>query len=158
MNLLCDKVIKVLREGLGEARGIQRFYFGNPDELAAADLPCIFVQPINKTQDQLDDVYDQITADVLVGVCVDPAKYQRKNTNEGTAERFLMEIEGGRATDGSLLQTSISYVMRHHFTLDNTIVFQSHASVWGERDWTGGVAKEIHTYFKLEFTVESNIT
>jgi len=158
MNLLTDKIIEILRENLGTQRGIQRFYFGNPEELAAADLPCIFVQPISKNQDQEDDVYDKVSANVLVGICVDPAKYQRKDFDEATAERFLMEIEGGRKSDGTLITTSVSYVMRHHFTLENTIVFQSHDTIWGERDYTGGVAKEMHMFFNIQFTVESNIT
>ena len=53
----------------------------------------------------------------MIGVCVDPAKYQRKDLDEGTAERFLMEIEGGRDSDGDPITTSVTYIMRNNFTI-----------------------------------------
>ncbi len=155
MNIVADKIIAVLREHLGEPRGIKRFYFGNPQELASADLPCIFVQPLVKNVAQLDNVYDIVTGEFLVGVCVDPAKYQRKDLDEGTADRFLMEIEGGRDSAGNPLTTSVTYVMRNHFTLEGTVVHQESNAVWGERELTGGVAKEIHINFTIKFKVKN---
>jgi hypothetical protein len=155
MNILVDKIIELLRENLAEPRNIKRFYFGNPTELASADLPCLFVQPIRKSVEQLDNVYDLMTCDILIGVCVDPAKYQRKDMDEGTAERFLMEIEGGRNTDNTPIETSITYVMRNNFTLENTSVYQEQETVWGEREMTGGVAKEIHLYFVIKVKIKN---
>ena len=155
MNLVADKIIEVLRADLGASRGIKRFYLGNPLELAVADLPAIFVQPLNKTVEQLDNAYDLVTGEFIIGVCIDPAKYQRKDVNEGTAERFLMEIEGGRNADGTPITSSVTYVMRHNFTLDGAIVSQEHNTVWGERELTGGVAKEIHLYFIIKIKVKN---
>jgi len=155
MNIIADKIIELLRKNLGEARHIERFYLGNPLELAAADLPAIFVQPLSKEVEQLDNVYDLETGEFVIGVCIDPAKYQRKNLDEGTAERFLMEIEGGRDSDGNPIQTSVSYVMRNHFTLEDTVVHQSHHTLWGEREMTGGTSKEIHLYFTVKVKVKN---
>jgi len=155
MNIIVDKIIELLRKNLGEARQIKRFYLGNPQELASADLPAIFVQPLAKATDQLDNIYDQMTCEIIIGVCIDPAKYQRKDLDEGTAERFLMEIEGGRDSDGDPIQTSVTYIMRNNFTLESTVVFQEHRTVWGEREMTGGVAKEIHLYFTVKAKVRN---
>jgi hypothetical protein len=155
MNILVDKILELLKEHLAEPRHIKRFYFGNPTELASADLPCIFVQPVRKSVEQLDNVYDQMTCDLIVGVCVDPATYQRKDMDEGTAERFLMEIEGGRNADNTPIQASVTYVMRNHFTLENTAVYQEQDTVWGEREMTGGVAKEIHLYFTVKVKIKN---
>ena len=155
MNIISDKIIELLRKNLGEARKIKRFYLGNPTELASADLPAIFVQPIRKSVEQLDNVYDQLNCEFIIGVCVDPTKYQRRDMDEATAERFLMEIEGGRNSDGSAIQTSVTYVMRNNFTLENTVVYQEHETVWGERELTGGVAKEIHIYFTIKAKVRN---
>ena len=60
MNIICDKIIELLRKNLGESRKIKKFYFGNPTELAKADLPAILVQPLSKEVDQLDNVYDEM--------------------------------------------------------------------------------------------------
>jgi len=155
LNIIADKIIELLRKNLGEARHIKRFYLGNPLELASADLPAIFVQPLSKNVEQLDNVYDLMTGEFIIGVCVDPAKYQRKDLDEGTAERFLMEIEGGRDSDGNPIESSITYVMRNHFTLENTVVYQEHRTVWGEREMTGGVAKEIHSYFTVKIKIKN---
>ena len=155
MNIIADKILELLRENLGTPRNIKRFYLGNPLELATADLPAIFVQPLRKAVEQLDNVYDQITCDFLIGVCVDPASYQKKDLNEATAERFLMEIEGGRNSDGTPIQNSVNYVMRNNFTLENTVVYQENDTVWGERELTGGVAKEIHIYFTVKAKVRN---
>ena len=155
MNVVGEKILELLRENLGEARNIKRFYLGNPDELASADLPAIFVQPLSKDVTQLDNVYDQAEGEFMIGVAVDPAKYQRKDLDEGTATKFLMEIEGGRNADGSPIKKSISYIMRHNFTLESTVVDQNHRSVWGERELTGGVAKEIHLYFTVRITINN---
>jgi ribosomal protein S6E (S10) len=155
VNIIADKIIELLRENLGDARGIKRFYLGNPVELASADLPAIFVQPLSKSVDQLDNVYDQMEGEFLIGVCVDPAKYQREDLDEGTAERFLMEIEGGRDSSGDPIENSITYIMRNNFTLENTVVFQSNQTIWGEREVTGGVAKEIHTYFTVRVKIKN---
>lgn len=155
MNILIDKVIDLLREDLKEPREIKRFYFGNPEELASADLPCIFVQPLSKTVEQLDNVYDLITVGFMVGICVEVGKYQRKNQDEGTAERFLTEIEGGRNTDGTPIQNSITYVLRNHFTMEGTVLHQEQNTVWGERELTGGTAKEIHMYFTAKIRVRN---
>ena len=156
MNIVADKIIELLRKNLGDARGIRRFYLGNPTELATADLPAIFVQPLSKSVDQLDNVYDEMTARFLIGVCVDPAKYQRRDLDEGTATRYLMEIEGGRDSDGNPIETSVTYVMRNRFTLENTVVFQSQETEWGEREFTGGVAKEIHLYYTVKVKIRNS--
>ena len=155
MNIIADKIIELLRENLGEARHIKRFYLGNPLELASADLPAIFVQPLSKDVEQLDNVYDLATCEFLIGVCIDPAKYKGKKADEGTAERFLMEIEGGRDSDGNAIETSITYVMRNNFTLENTVVHQSNNTIWGEREMTGGTAKEIHLYFTVKIKIRN---
>ena len=155
MNIICDKIIELLRKNLGDARNIKRFYLGNPDELAKADLPAIFVQPLSKEITQLDNVYDEMRGRFIIGVCVEEGKYARKDLDEGTATRFLMEIEGGRDSDGDPIQTSITYIMRNHFTLENTVVYQDHETVWGERPMTGGVAKEIHVYFTVKVKVKN---
>jgi len=155
MNILADKIVELLREHLAESRQVKRFYLGNPIELAVSELPAIFVQPLRKSVEQLDNVYDQMTCDFIIGVCVDPAKYQRKDLNEGTAERFLMEIEGGRNADGTPIEQSVTYVMRNHFTLENTAVYQEQDTVWGEREMTGGVAKEIHMYFTIKVKIRN---
>ena len=155
MNLIADKIIELLRKNLGDARNIKRFYLGNPDELAKADLPAIFVQPLSKDITQLDNVYDEMRGRFIIGVCVEEGKYARKDLDEGTATRFLMEIEGGRDSDGDPIQTSITYIMRNHFTLENTVVHQNHETVWGERPMTGGVAKEIHVYFTVKVKVKN---
>jgi len=155
MNLIADKIIELLRKNLGDARNIKRFYLGNPDELAKADLPAIFVQPLSKEITQLDNVYDEMRGRFIIGVCVEEGKYARKDLDEGTATRFLMEIEGGRDSDGDPIQTSITYIMRNHFTLENTVVYQDHETVWGERPMTGGVAKEIHVYFTVKVKVKN---
>ena len=155
MNIICDKIIELLRKNLGEARKIKKFYFGNPKELAKADLPAIFVQPLSKEVDQLDNVYDEMSCEFMIGVCVEEGKYARKNLDEGTATRYLLEIEGGRDENNDPIQTSITYVMRNHFTLENTVVHQSHRTIWGERPLTGGVAKEIHTYFTVRVKVKN---
>jgi len=155
MNILADKILELLRENLTDSRQIKRFYLGNPQELASADLPAIFVQPLRKSVEQLDNVYDQMTCEFIIGVCVDPAKYQRKDLDEGTAERFLTEIEGGRNEDGTPIENSITYVMRNNFTLENTAVYQEHETVWGEREMTGGTAKEIHLYFTIKVKVRN---
>ena len=96
-----------------------------------------------------------MTCDFVIGVCVDPAKYQRRDLDEGTAERFLMEIEGGRNADSTPVAASITYIMRNHFTLENTVVYQEHSTVWGEREMTGGVAKEIHLYFTIKVKIRN---
>jgi len=155
MNIIADKIIELLRKNLGNARNIKRFYLGNPEELAKADLPAIFVQPISKDITQLDNVYDEMTGRFMIGVCVEEGKYARKNLDEGTATRFLMEIEGGRDSDSNAIETSITYIMRNHFTLENTVVYQEHETMWGERPMTGGVAKEIHTYFTVKVKVKN---
>jgi len=155
VNIIASKIIELLKENLGEARGIKRFYLGNPEELAKADLPAIFVQPISKDITQLDNVYDEMTGRFMIGVCVEEGKYARKNLDEGTATRFLMEIEGGRDSDSNAIETSITYIMRNHFTLENTVVYQEHETMWGERPMTGGVAKEIHTYFTVKVKVKN---
>jgi len=155
MNIVADKIIELLRKNLGGARNIRRFYLGNPQELASADLPAIFVQPLGKTVDQLDNVYDLMTGRFLIGVCVDPATYQKKNLNEGTATRFLMEIEGGRNSDNTPIEKSVTYVMRNHFTLENTVAFQNQETEWGEREMTGGVAKEIHLYYTIKVKIKN---
>jgi len=155
MNIIADKIIELLRKNLGNARNISRFYLGNPEELAKADLPAIFVQPISKNITQLDNVYDEMTCRFLIGVCVEEGKFARKNLSEGTATRFLMEIEGGRDSSNDPIETSITYIMRNHFTLENTVVYQEHETLWGERLMTGGVAKEIHTYFTVKVKVKN---
>ena len=155
MNIIADKIIELLRKNLSDARKIKRFYLGNPTELASADLPAIFVQPLSKSVDQLDNVYDEMTCEFMIGVCVDPAKYQRKDLDEGTAERFLLEIEGGRDSSNNALEKTISYIMRNNFTLESTVVHQSHRTVWGERELTGGVAKEIHVYFTVRVKIKN---
>jgi hypothetical protein len=155
MNIVTDKIIELLRENLGEARNIKRFYFGNPVELASADLPAIFVQPLSKEVNQLDNVNDEITGRILIGVCVDPAQYESKKADEATAERFLSEIEGGRNSDGSPIESSIMYVLRNNFTLEGVSVHQSHETIWGEREMTGGVAKEIHIYITVKIKVKN---
>jgi len=155
LNIIADKILELLRKNLGEARHIRRFYLGNPLELSSADLPAIFVQPISKEIEQLDNVYDQMTGEFLISICVDPASYQRKDLDEGTAERFLMEIEGGRNADGTPVEASVSYIMRNHFTLENTVVHQEHRTIWGEREMAGGTAKEIHMYFVVKVKVRN---
>ncbi len=155
MNILADKIIELLRKNLGDAKHIKRFYLGNPLELASADLPAIFVQPLLKEVEQLDNVYDLMTCEFMVGVCVDPAKYQKKDLDEGTAERFLMEIEGGRDTDKNPIQASVTYIMRNNFTLEDTAVHQEHRTIWGEREMTGGTAKEIHLYFTIKVKIKN---
>ena len=155
MNIIADKIIELLRENLGTARHIAKFYLGNPQELATADLPAIFVQPLNKSVEQLDNVYDLMTSTFLIGVCVDPAKYKGKDEDEGTATRFLMEIEGGRDSDSNPIETSVTYVMRNNFTMDGVVNFQSQETVWGEREVTGGVAKEIHMYYTIKVKIKN---
>jgi len=155
MNIIADKIIELLKEELGEARNIKRFNLGNPEELATSELPCIFVQPLSKSVEQLDNSLDLVTCEFMIGVCVDPATYQKRNLKEATAERFLMEIEGGRNTDGSPITASVTYVMRNHFTLENTAVYQESRTVFGEREVTGGVAKEIHLYFIIKVKVNN---
>jgi len=155
MNILVDKIINVLKEHLKSERHIQRFYFGNPEELANADLPCIFVQPLSKAVEQLDNVNDLVTADVMIGVCVEYGKYARKSLDEGTADRFLTEIEGGRNADFTPIISSVSYVLRNHFTLEGTVLYQEQNTAWGEREMTGGVAKEIHMYFTFKYKVKN---
>ena len=155
MNIIASKILELLREQLSDSRQIKRFYLGNPLELAAADLPAIFVQPLSKAVTQLDNVYDLMTTEFIVGVCVDPSKYHRKDTDEGTAERFLMEIEGGRDADNNPIENSVTYVMRNNFTLDSTSVYQEQNTVWGEREMTGGVAKEIHIYFTIKLKIKN---
>ena len=155
MNILADKIISLLEENLTDSRQIKRFYLGNPLELASSDLPAIFVQPLRKSVEQLDNVYDQMTCDFIIGVCVDPARYQGKDANEGTAERFLMEIEGGRNADNTPIENSVTYIMRNNFTLENTAVYQESETVWGEREMTGGVAKEIHMYFTIKVKIRN---
>lgn len=155
MNKIADKIIELLRENLGDARGIKKFYLGNPENLASADLPAIFVQPLTKDITQLDNVYDEMTCRFIIGVCVDEGKYQRKELDEGTASRFLMEIEGGRDSDGNPIETSLTYVLRNHFTMENTVVYQEHETVWGEREMTGGTAKEIHMYITVKVKVKN---
>lgn len=155
MNIVCDKILELLREELGESRNIKKFFLGNPEEIATSELPCIFVQPIAKDVEQLDNFWDLMTCQVMIGVCVDPASYQKKDLNEATAERFLMEMEGGRNADGTPNVLSVTYVMRHHFTLENTVVYQDQRTVWGEREMTGGVAREIHLYFTLKVKINN---
>jgi len=155
MNILADKILELLKKSLTDSRQIKRFYLGNPLELASADLPAIFVQPLRKSVEQLDNVYDQMTCEFIIGVCIDPAKYQRRDLDEGTAERFLLEIEGGRDSDGNPIEHSITYIMRNNFTLEGTAVYQEHETVWGEREMTGGVAKEIHLYFTIKVKVRN---
>jgi len=155
MNILTDKIIEILKASLKEPLNVKRFYFGNPEELASADLPCIFVQPLSKTVEQLDNVYDLMTANLMIGVCVEAGKYQRKNQNEGLAERYLAEIEGGRNLDGTPIQNSITYVLRNHFTMEGTALHQEQNTVWGERELTGGTAKEIHLYFTFKVRVKN---
>jgi len=155
MNILADKIIELLKEHLKEPRGIKRFYFGNPEELASVDLPCIFVQPLSKSIEQLDNVYDLMTANIMVGVCIEIGKYQRKNQNEGTAERFLAEIEGGRNADNTPIENSVTYILRNHFTMEGTALYQEQNTAWGEREMTGGVAKEIHMYFTFKVKVRN---
>jgi hypothetical protein len=155
MNVIADKILELLREELGEPRNIKEFFLGNPQEIATSQLPCIFVQPLAKTVEQLDNFYDLETCEFVIGICVDPAAFQRKDLKEATAERYLMEIEGGRNADGTPIKLSVSYVMRHHFTLENTVVDQEHRAIWGEREMTGGVAKEIHLYFTLKVKVNN---
>ena len=140
---------------MGEARGIRRFYLGNPLELASADLPAIFVQPLGKSVDQLDNVYDEMTGRFLIGVCVNPATFQRKDLNEATATRYLMEIEGGRDSSGDPIETSVTYIMRNNFTLENTVVFQSQETEWGERELSGGTAKEVHLYYTVKVKIKN---
>jgi hypothetical protein len=155
MNLIAEKILDLLKENLAESRNIKRFYLGNPIELASADLPAIFVQPLRKTVTQLDNVYDDMNCEFLIGICADPAKYQRRDSNEATAESFLMEIEGGRNDDGTPMTNTVTYVMRNHFTLENTAVYQEHEAVWGAREMTGGVAKEIHLYFNIRVKIKN---
>jgi hypothetical protein len=155
MNIIADKILELLKEELSIPRNIKRFFLGNPQEIASSELPMMFVQPLAKTVEQLDNMWDLETCEFIIGICVDPAAYQKKDFNEATAERFLMEIEGGRNTDGTPIQNSVSYVMRHHFTLENTVVYQDHRAIWGEREMTGGVAKEIHLYFTLKVKVNN---
>jgi ribosomal protein S6E (S10) len=155
MNIVADKILELLREQLSDSRNIERFYLGNPTELSAADLPAIFVQPVRKSVEQLDNVNDVVTGEFIIGVCVDPAKYQRVDMNEGTAERFLMEIEGGRNSDGTPITNSVMYVMRNKFTLEGKVAYQEQETIWGEREMTGGVAKEIHIYISLKFKVKN---
>jgi len=155
MNIITDKILELLKENLAEPRQIKKFFLGNPQELATSELPAIFVQPLRKSMEQLDNVYDQMTCEFIIGVCVDPAKYQRKDMFEATAERFLMEIEGGRNADGTPIETSVTYVMRNNFTLENTVVYQDNETIWGERELTGGVAKEIHMYFTIKAKVKN---
>ena len=155
MNIVVDKIIEVLRENLGQARGIKRFFLGEPIELAQSDLPCIFVQVLNKRIEQLDNVNDLITAEILVGICVDIDKYIAREVNEGAGERFLLEIEGGRNTNGTPITTSVTYVMRNNFTLENTVVHQESNTVWGEREVTGGVAREVHLYFTVKVKIKN---
>jgi len=112
-------------------------------------------EQLAKDVEQLDNVYDLATCEFLVGVCIDPAKYKGKKADEGTAERFLMEIEGGRDSDGNVIETSVTYVMRNNFTLENTVVHQSNNTIWGEREMTGGTAKEIHLYFTVKIKIKN---
>ena len=155
MNIIASKIIEILREGLSTQRGIQTFYIGNPNDLAAADLPCIFVTPQTKTIEQLDNVHDLITGVFVIGVCVDPSKYASKDPDVDKAGMFLMEIEGGRDADGDPLPHSLAYVLRHNFTLDNAVLHQEHRTVWGEREMAGGVAQEIHCYFTVRQKVRN---
>ena len=155
MNIITSKIIELLRNNPRDSRNIKRFYFGNPVELASADLLAIFVQPLSKEVNQLDNVNDEITGRILIGVCIDPAQYEGKKTDEATAERFLSEIEGGRNPDGSPIKNSIMYVLRNNFTLEGTSINQSHETIWGEREMTGGVAKEIHIYITVKAKVKN---
>ncbi|MEA2056479.1 MAG: hypothetical protein U9O78_02045 [Patescibacteria group bacterium] len=155
MNIVSAKILKLLKESLGDARHINKFYMGNPRDLASADLPTIFVQPLSKEVEQLDNVNDLVTAEFMVGVAIDPAKYQNKDINEDMATKTLMEIEGGRNSDGTPVEDSVSYVMRNNFYMENTVIFQSHRSVWGEREITGGVAIEVHSYFTVRIKVNN---
>jgi hypothetical protein len=47
--------------------------------------------------------------------------------------------------------------MRNNFTLEGAVVYQENETVWGERELTGGTAKEIHMYFTIKAKVR-NIT
>lgn len=155
MNLVADKILKLLRENIGDARHIEKFYFGNPGELASADLPAVFIQPLSKNIEQLDNVWDSVTGEFMIGVCVDEAEYKGEKSDEGTATRFLMEVEGGRNSDGTPIENSVMYVMRNNFTLEGVSVHQEYRTVWGERKITGGVAKEIHMYFTIRYKIKN---
>jgi hypothetical protein len=155
MNIITDKILTLLKDNLGDSRHIKQFYFGNPEQLASADLPTIFVQPLSKEVRQLDNAYDEMTCRLVIGVCVDEAKYKENKSDEATAERFLTEIEGGRNSDGTPIENSIMYILRNNWTLENTVLYQEHETIWGEREMTGGVAKEIHIYITVKNKVKN---
>lgn len=146
MNLTTDKIIETLRDGL-TSRNIQTYRIGNPLDFAKSDLPLIYVQALEDRVTQFDNVTDQKEMDFQIGVIIDPSKEfgkSEKGVKEVAGDRFLMEITDGRNSDGTPMTDTIAHLLRDSWSLEGTIFFQEHRTLYGVREQPDAYYKEVH--------------
>jgi hypothetical protein len=157
MNRVSDKLIELLQENL-KGRGIRTFRLGNPTDVGKSQLPLIFVQGLEERVTTLDSANDIKEMDFQIGVIVDPAVtygQSERGVQESSGDRLLMEIISGRNTDNTPMTDSISYILRHNWTMDGVLFTQESRTVYGVREVTDAFYKEVHYFITARASVTS---
>ena len=146
MNIVTDKIIETLRDGL-ESRGIRTYRIGNPLDFAKSELPMVYVQALEDRTTQLDNVTDEKEMDFQIGIIIDPAQEfgkSEKGVKEVPGDRFLMEVTDGRNADGTPMTNTIAHLLRDSWTLEGTVFYQTHRTMYGVRETATAQYKEVH--------------
>lgn len=157
MNIVTDKLIELLQDNL-TSRGIRTFRIGNPVDVGKSQLPLIFVQGLEERVTSLDSANDIKEMDFQIGVIVDPAQTYGKTTagiKETSGDRLLMEIISGRNSNNTPMTDSISYILRHNWTMDGVVFTQESRTVYGVREVLDAFYKEVHYFITAKASVSN---
>ena len=154
MNLIIDKIVEIFQENL-IGRNIRTYRVGNPTDIGKSQLPMVYVQALSETVTALDSSHDIKEMEIQIGVIVDPAmEYgKHKRVQENAGDRLLMEIVSGRNTDNTPMTNTVSYILRHNWTMDGVTFYQEDRTMYGVREEPEAFYKEVHFFVKAKCSV-----
>lgn len=117
-----DKVTELLKDNFGDY--FKAYFEGDPLDIPESLLPCIVVEKLNGPVSQTMTGIDNLNSTILIKVIHNKKDdFGAPNGEVDLTERKTrLMIEGRDATTGYYATNSILYILRHNFTLDNTVV------------------------------------
>lgn len=117
-----DKVKSLLKAQFGDY--FKAYFEGDPVDIPESLLPCVVVQKLNGPVDQTMTGIDNLRSAILIKIIHNKKDdFGAPSDDVDLTERKNRRIiEGRDATTGYYLTNSIMYILRHNFTLDNTVV------------------------------------
>ena len=122
---LSEKIIQLLKDGIGQPYGIVQYFDGDPLEIPLHYLPCIVVEKQDGDLTQTSTQRDDLTSTIIVKVVLNKEDdFGVSDDVDQTQKKLERIIEARDDVTGQYLPNSISGVLRQKFSMDNRVTNQ----------------------------------